>query len=121
MKFTFAVASFATALAFPALAAPFAPVGSSHSAFVKTEVVIPPEQHSGFTLASAKSGHASTKLLTVKPLEYTVQARTGRGGRYGQPIALVVHAGLRADFVPGDGSRGVGGSQTGGLSHTRGQ
>ena len=59
--------------------------------------------------------------LAVEPLEDAVQARTGSGGRHGQPVALVIRAGLRADLVPRDGRRGVGGSQTGGLRRPRGQ
>jgi hypothetical protein len=50
-----------------------------------------------------------------------VQARTGPGRRHGQPVALVIRAGLGTDLVPRDGSRGVGGSQTGGLRHTYGR
>ena len=41
--------------------------------------------------------------------------------RHGQAIALVIRAGLGANLVSRDGSRGVGGSQTGGLRHPHGQ
>jgi hypothetical protein len=50
-----------------------------------------------------------------------VQARAGPGGRHGQPVALVIRAGLGADFVPRDDTGGVGGSQIGGLRHPHGR
>ena len=59
--------------------------------------------------------------FAIEPLEDTMQSHTRPGGTNGQPIALVIRAGLGADLVPRDGRRGVGGSQTGGLRYSHGQ
>jgi hypothetical protein len=81
MKFMFAVAAVTASLSFPAMAAPFAMVGSANAGFVKTEVVIPPKQQNGVVLAAVRSAHPATHLLQVKPFEYVVPPAVSSTGK----------------------------------------
>src|ERR1019366_6084231 len=63
-----------------------------------------PRRHPETVAHRVGDGRAQTQAfgcgLAIEPLEYAAQARADPGRRHGQPVALVIRVGLRADLVP---------------------